>query len=567
MTRRNITYINPKDPVSASVTNKPLQELKRETDALQAKIETVDAGNAIIYKSIPCDSSVKVGMPVYWDNTNQCCKPAYVSSELSSLTGEYVTGTPADCIGLAYNKDSAQAVDILISGLVELPEVQTYLKGDSGRFYLGNQAGTLTCTPCSHAFPLGVAIGALGPCDRTYKVYFNPSYTNSLLQHQHFSIELAPVRDTAEERAIPGWSSYSQQYDDDAPTDSVYLYNLEAHEELNKLWPPIPMYAVSVMVEWVSDETVGAKEITVNEADSLIRVTQDGIYWMSSTYLPFTTPTSDGCTNAKKVTLNFSKIRYANRMDFVTSLQPDTNQPFKFVDCKGQEANSGDLYAQFTLKDNPVISEDHDGWAVKKFRDDWKTEKVAVVNALKVNGNASVTGTHQLEDGYYAGELNLVISPFAGDTEISPQIVKVGAAQEREIYDVTYLGLPSGRNSSLRLKFEIPSNYVASDVDCTFKLRMQCIAPISGQYPSVSTSLIRIPRANTEAIPITNIVQQELTWTMPSSVTEGTIFEVESTSTTIKAGDTIIVIISRSSTSGYSADMAIARIHGVINVA
>ena len=78
---------------------------------------------------------------------------------------------------------------------------------------------------------------------------------------------------------------------------------------------------------------------------------------------------------------------------------------------------------------------------------------------------------------------------------------------------------------------------------------------------------MRIPRANTEAIPITNIVQQELTWTMPSSVTEGTIFEVESTSTTIKAGDTIIVIISRSSTSGYSADMAIARIHGVINVA
>ena len=34
----------------------------------------------------------------------------------------------------------------------------------------------------------------------------------------------------------------------------------------------------------------------------------------------------------------------------------------------------------------------------------------------------------------------------------------------------------------------------------------------------------------------------------------------------VKPGDMIIVIISREGTAGYSADLAIARIHGILNI-
>lgn len=554
MTRRNITYINAKDPVSASVTNKPLQELKRETEALQSKVETAEAGNTLVYKNIPCDSSVQVGMPVYWDTTNQCCKPAYVLAELNETTHQYETGTPADCIGLVYQKNSSYSADILVSGIIDFPALQSYFSGQTGRFYLGNTPGSLTTIPNAQAFPLGVILGTLGPCDTAYRVYFNPCYTNNLLQHQHYSIDLNPAYwDDAE--------------DENAPDDAVLAYDIEQDEELSKLWPPIPIGAVAITVDWAdSNERIGGKELTVNKESSLIHITESGIYWMAES--PSIPSTGSGYY-VPRVTLHFSKVQYATRNAFVTSLQPDTNQPFKFVDCKGKEANFGDLYAQFTLKDDPVESNTYDGYAVKRFRDDWKSEKVSVVNALKINGNASISGSRQLENGAYAGEVSVNFSPYASNTEISPQIIKVGAAQEREVYGITYLGLPSGRTSSLRLKFEIPSNYAAAETACTFKLRTQCIAPITGEFPNATVTYLRVPRANTDSgVDLTTLTTQDMSYSFVKAVTVGHIYEIEgSTPITVYPGDTIIVVISRAATTGYAADLAIARIHGVINVA
>lgn len=555
MTKRNISYINANDPVSAAITNKPLSQLKQETEELQSKFDATEAGNTLIYRDIPCDSSVKVGMPVYWDGEAQCCKPAYLAAELNNLTLEYETGTPADCIGLAYKKNSNYSADILIAGIVDFPALSDYLEGQTGRFYLGSAPGSLSIVPNAQAFPLGVVLGTLGPCDSAYRVYVNPSYTNNLLQHQHYSVDLKP----------DNWEWFSVE-DEHSPAN-CYVYQIDDDEDLSKVWPPVPLDAISATIDWAdSSETIGGKELTVNKPNSLIQINEYGIYWMGAND-PAIPTTSSGFLQAR-ITLHFSKIRYATRNAFVTSIQPDTNQPFKFVDCRGREATSGDLYAQFTLNKEVVDSTDYDGYTLKQITDDWKSEMVPTVNGLYVSGNASVRGSKTFtyrDKTYYAGAVKLDISPYAANTEIAPQIIKVGAAQEREVYGITYLGLPAGRSSSLRLKFEIPANYSENPV--SFKLRMQCIASIEGTYADATIKYYKVARATTaQDLQNLEVGAQTIACEFAKTVEPHTMFEVESSAITIDPGDTVIVTISRESENSYNADLAIARIHGILNV-
>lgn len=571
MTLRKLTYINSGEPVSAEVANRPLRQLEQRTNELFSKFNTTDAGNTLIAREVPCDSAVRIGMPVYWDSEEQCCKPAYLNAELSSLTQEYLTGTPADCIGLVCHKNSALSVDLLLSGLVDFPIISDYLHGETGRFYLGVTPGSLSCKASSHAFPLGVVIGPMGPCDTEYKVYFNPSYTNTVLQHQHFKVDLAPV--FVEDTETAGWRLIDEF--EDAPDEAIYVYNCEADSKLSKVWPPIPLEAISATADWASEtESIGGKELTINEDTSLLLVREDGIYWTSDALVPFnhTANPNDPFAHYKhfRVTLNFSKVRYSNRNNFVTSLQPEEYQPFEFVDCKGHTANSGDLYARFTLKDNEVESTNFDGRSLKCFTDKWESEMVSTVNGIKVTGNGAIPATtpHFSHNGstYYKGLINLDLSPFAPDTELAPQIIKVGAAQEREVYGITYLGLPAGRSSSLRLKFEIPANYANNKID--FYLRMQCIATIPGPYATATVKYYKVARA---------VEPQELRGLESTAeiiecdfakdgISADKMFEVNSESITVDPGDTVIVVISRDSSLSYNADLAIARIHGILNI-
>lgn len=551
MTKQNITYINNNDPVSASVTNKPLSQLNRKTDRLQDQFEATEAGNTLIYRDIPCLETVQVGMPVYWDGEAQLCKPAYISAELNETTNEYQTGKPADCIGLVYKKSSAYSADLLISGLVDFPELSNYLDGGTGRFYLGATPGSLSLTPNVQAFPLGVALGTLGPCDTAYRVYLNPCYTNNVLAHQHYSVDLK--------------AAYWGEVAEDAPEDASFSYNIEQDEELAKLWPPIPVSAVSATIDW-DEAYVGGRDQTINKTNSLIQIDDRGIYWVGSQDIATLYSNPDF-----RITIHFSKVQYSNRNSFVTSLQPDTKQPLKFVNCKGQEASSGELYAQFTLNQDIVESTDYNGKTLQEFTEDWKSKIVPAVNGICVQGNAIAQGTTEDENSfqyndktYYTGAVTLDISPYAPDTELAPQIIKVGAAQEREAYGFTYLGLPAGRASSLKLKFEIPANYSTGSIN--FKLRMQCIAAIDGPYATASIEYYKVARATT-AINIGNLPKHIISGNFPSeSVEAATIFEVESDPFIVNAGDTVIVVISRSGGSDYNADLAIARITGIMNI-
>lgn len=576
MSYKNITYINNGDAVSAAVANTPLRELKSETEQLQEKFETTEAGNTLIFRDIPCDSSVRVGMPVYWDTDSQQCKAAYIQAELNNTTKEYITSKSSDCIGLVYKKNSAYSADILVSGLVSFPEISAQLQGDTGKFYLGVKEGSLTCNAVSHAFPLGVALGTLGKCDDNYWIYFNPCFTNNVFQHQHFSVDLVceVVSSTDEE----GWMSLTGT-DISAPEGAKFIYNM-ANGELSNLWPPVPLTAVSATIDWAfPSESVGGKDITVNKENSLLKITEDGIFWMSEDLIPIEAAPSEpeipvDFVKKFRVTLHFSKIRYANRLEFVTSLNPDLNQPFKFVNCKGEEASSGDLYAQFTLKDEEIEGITYDGLSLRRFTNDWKSEVLPSVHGIHLSGNGNIikddnTRTYTVQENgvdveYIAGNLKLNLSPYAENTEISPQIIKVGAAQEREYKDITYLGLPHGRDSSLRLKFEIPANYCSGN--CSFKLRMQCLASSGGSYANANITYLRLPRGNSN---LQDLQENEITGTTFGTVSAQSSFEVESDSIEVTPGDTLIIIISRPKdlSPNYQADLAIARINGILNVA
>lgn len=316
-----------------------------------------------------------------------------------------------------------------------------------------------------------------------------------------------------------------------------------------------------------NNEKIGGKELTVNKESSLIHITDAGIFWMAASP---EIPTGGSGYKVARVTLHFSKVQYSTRNSVVTSLQPDTNQPFKFVDCKGKESTGGDLYAQFTLNQEEVEDTEYKGTALKQFTEDWKSEITPVVHGIHVNGNVSPTSTSTFTYNgvtYNSGAIKLDLSPYAPNTEIAPQIIKVGAAQEREVYGITYLGLPAGRSSSLRLKFEIPGNYSESPI--SFKLRMQCIATIGGgSYATATVSYYKVCRANTVR-DIENLATEteiNCPFTRPSDEPHK-MFEVESSSITVNAGDTVIIIIYRDADTSYNADLAIARINGILNIA
>ena len=575
MSYKNITYINNGDAVSAAVANTPIYQLKKETEQLQDKFDTTEAGNTLIFRDIPCDSSVLVGMPVYWDTDSQQCKAAYIQAELNETTKEYISSKSSDCIGLVYRKNSAYSADILVSGLLSFPAVSEALGGNTGKFYLGITPGSLTCNAISHAFPLGVALGPLGKCDDQYWIYFNPCFTNNVFQHQHFSVDL--VCQVVESLDQEGWIHLAGT-DIEAPTGAKYMYNM-ANGELAKLWAPIPITAISATVDWAfPGESVGGKELTINKEHSLLKITENGIYWMSEYLIPVEGGPSEpevpvDFVKEFRLTLHFSKIRYANRLEFVTNLRPYDNHPFKFVNCKGEEASSGDLYAQFTLQDDPITGTNYDGLSLRRFTDDWKSELLPSVHGIHLSGNGSIThddNTHTYtvnENGvnveYASGNLKLNLSPYAANTEISPQIIKVGAAQEREYMGITYLGLPYGRDSSLRLKFEIPSNYCSGN--CTFKLRMQCLASSGGMYAQANITYLKLPRGNSN---LSDLHEYDITGATFGNVVAQSSFEVESNPITVTPGDTLVIIISRpKELSDYKADLAIARINGILNVA
>lgn len=659
-----INYLEANEKVLASTTNRPTQELAQRTDTLKERLDTSDLGQAIILWDVPIEKDTVVGMPVYWNDKNKQFECAYAEAVFSEEYNEYVKSEKANCIGLIYKKESETSGSIVLSGVVNLSDIQdVFTEEGNGRFYLAAEPGKLTYKILGVCVPVGTVIGKCGDCDDKYRVCVNP-VMNDLWSHLHYAIDLVPKQvSTALEE---GWRPVSED-DTYAPADTVYVYNIIPGTKLAAVFPPIPVDSCALEIDWNDlDETVGDKTIPVNCEDCLVKITTEGIYWVNPDIKPFAPSTAfsitvsttksgeswvaddtinigtytytvqstmtdaavvaaikddidanyygkiDGwdvnttdssttklvfyktgydanllktsCSNRYKSVsvdkrprvmrerLLMSKIQFSTGLNCVTSLRPYPNHPFRFVDCRDNEAYNGDLYAQFTLKEDPLYINEYDGYAVRRFNDDWKQEIVPEVNGIHIEGTTiSIpysTNTFEVASKtYHRGLVDIQISPLDG-SEISPQIMKLGDALEREYNGIMYVGFPRDRESSILAKFEIPAIFTGKVVFSSL-----FYSSVSGAYPSISCKYEIIKQPSTdEIIPVNTLVFNNLAWDTLDGTTAfdaqpTSAFKLSTVPLTVKGGDTVVLKLTRLNTGiTYGGDAGIIRINGVLHI-
>ncbi len=561
---RNINFVNAGEPVSASVTNRPTRQLTQRTEQLRADLLASSLGEALYLKGAMVDPSVTVGTPVYWNPEENRFSPAYVSVSTKCGTGDLELEPNADCIGLVKTKHSHDSADIIIFGVADIPEIYNFLPHQTGKFFLGANPGTLTFNRPAVNTSVGIVLGPQDPCDSRVLVYVNPDCSGRVFQHIHYSHEL--------KRNM--WRAASEF--DSAPEGATFGYNIALDDELKDVFPPIPLSSVACTIDWDGntpddegiDETFGGRFIPVNVENCLIKVDTSGIWWMGADINPteLDRNTTVSPYRGFRITIHYSRILYGNQKSYVTSLRPDTNQPFEFVDCQGGSASTGDLYARFIMANQVVEVSDLTGRAIKRINDKWIQESIPVIHGLRASGNGvSIDGSSFTMDGksWYNGLVTLSVNPYSADYELQPQVVRMDKALESTYRNIQYLAFPHSRESSLSMRIEVPGVFGSN---LKLKMRFLCLARLAGLYPDLTLTCIRLPRPKNTAVSL-NEWNYDFTMELETavSVTANTIFEVESEEISVSEGDTLIFTISRPSSSAYASDAGIIRATGILN--
>lgn len=557
---QNLTYVKPGEPVSASVVNRPVKETEMQVQSLYAALKTSESGAALILRDAAVSPEVQAGMPVYWDT--DCFYPAKALAEKNCITGEFESSKCSDCSGLVFRKTSAASADIVLFGVVDLPEVRDHLDVGSGRFYLSLESGKLTFTAPAVQVPVGILIGTSDACDDRTLVYVNPEFAGKVLDHVHYSHDLKPEN----------WKTLPDATN--APENAIMFYDLESDLELRKVFPPIPVESCSVTIDWNGrmpdgtsiEETFGGRDIPVNRPNSLIQVNHDGIWWMSDAIDPSTLTDTDASFRGARVTLHFSRVQYAAQKALVTGLYPDDGQPFEFVDCSGKVSSTGDLFARFTLARRVEDATRLAGTAIQTINDVWVQETAPVIHGVRSSSaSLSVSGTPFLYENeeWHGGLVTLTSFPYGEDFELHPQVVKLSEALESFYQNIQYLALPSTRQSAISMKMDVPSAFGES---LSVKMRFTFLAKVNGTYPSLNLSVVRLPRPSSGPVSLTGLTSfQPVSIETARSVTANSIFEVESAAIEVSEGDTLIWQLQRESLLGYGSDAGIIRASGILN--
>ena len=315
-----------------------------------------------------------------------------------------------------------------------------------------------------------------------------------------------------------------------------------------------------------------------------VGISQDNTNKLVFYKVGYDVPLGTSCTNKHKSVavdprprimrerLLMSKIQFSTGLNCVTSLRPYPNHPFRFVDCRDKEAYNGDLYAQFTLKEDPLYINEYEGYAVRRFNDDWKQEIVPAINGISISGSTiSVpysTNTFNVDDKtYHRGLVDIKVSPLDG-SEISPQIMKLGDALEREYNGIMYVGFPRDRESSILAKFEIPEIFEGKVVFSSL-----FYSSVSGTYPALSCQyqIIRKPIQD-ELVPVNTLVFNNLAWDTTTGTTAidaqpTSAFNINTVALDVTGGDTVVLKLTRLNTGvTYGGDAGIIRLNGVLHI-
>lgn len=573
-----------RDPADAS-TKRTTGALVGRTDYLKRRIDAAEFGQAVFAHDVTIDPDLLEGQPVFWNDNTQRFEAALAAVESDSESSSLVTAPSADCLGVLYTKEFANKGSILLFGYAPL-DVTHCIGADApaGRYYLSaSEAGKLVKQRPAVSVPVLYY-------DGVGNVFVQPTMKDFVEDHIHFSFDLVCEPAGIANQPAPGERHIIQTIDvtkrgwlpasvfgSRAPRRAVFGYNLAAHPQLQRVWPPIPITAVELMWD-KGNNSVGGTRVPLGP-DGLVVIDHNGIWWMSDCYGDVPWPTNTGaslssypssaaleCSRSEKMrlTLSFARMAFATNKTVVTSLQPAEGSPIRFSDCNGKEANTGDLFARF-VTDFLISDNDTDGNLAFKDLDGNKFKRGYVVQGvLSGNDNLTITGTRTKKIGgktYHQGllEFSVNLDPAARDLPV--QLVRLDDVKERHYQDVMYLGFPAGQESKIRGKVKVPGAGLPASPKVKF--RFQILGRSTGTLPDLTLSYRILPRPSTAtavALPTTDTL---LAFAPSRSITADRYVEVESASFNVAAGDTVLFTLLRSSDS-YAGEVGVLDVVGVL---
>lgn len=532
-----VDHVTDGEPVNASVTGRPTRELEKQDRYLKEQLEALQTAGGLYVFGASLTAAVQQGAPVYWDPALQAFAPAVWKVQVDEATG---LQTPAPCslvIGIVAAKTNPTLGDILILGWAcVVPAVEPGQTLSPGLYYLSSRTpGTVTLQPPVGGAPVLFA-------DGFGKIYVLPQYPDLLRGHAHYRISLfssvagdtSPPAVGAEHvitnanPALPGWlPAADPSFLGLAPAGAVFGYNLAAHPDLQQLWPPVPITAVSLLL-FTGLQGYGV-EVPLGP-EGLAIVDTNGIWWRSScfgsvpweTYLDtsgslsadlnpllssLSSSSGEGgiCPRpqpSRYVDVCLTRARVALNPDSVTSLTGVS--PLVVTHCDGTPGSVGDLKVSlaggFLQVDNAPV-----GYMVMKdlVGGNQFQRGPVVEGVIAGNDSVTITGTAQrfLTPGdsttpvLSQGVVTVVANLEPAVRAISPQIVRLDDVRERLYSGITYLGFPAGIDSSVLLKYRMPTsaNFPANP---RIRLSVSLMALANGTIPNLLLFTQVVPSAD-----------------------------------------------------------------------
>lgn len=584
------------EDVAEVPANRPALDVYANLLLLKQAFEEAMLGSALYARDKPIESALQVGQSCFYNDVTGRFERALSATETDPDTGLLRPAKSAYAAGVLSSKSAATVGTILLAGEAALEISPAEAVPVAGLYYV---SGTTPGELVLEAPGLGVPV--LYNCGNG-RVIMACGYRRFLDDHVHYSFDLVALPAGAtippgvgDPHAVddpdpdaPGWLPADHEvFEDMAPAGAKFGYNLAAHPGLDRVWPPVPISAVSLTVERppltpVANETrLGG---TVLSTDMVV-CDQYGIWWMSDCYnqapwpVTFEGSSSSGageteddpaCGPAQdmRITLYFSRQTFLNAGTAVTSLQA-ANSSIVITNCDGQPARTGDLFIRAVIGLLGTSDANTGALALKSMTAEGQFTRGPVLSGIRVGGRlsaASTTTSGTGADKRYYGDVELDVDLDVDSRELQPVVIKLENAREAEFDDDPYVGFPAGLASGVRLKFEIgTTNLPATPV---LVLQSWIAGRTTGTLPAL-TAVYRIasdPEDDELPLPTSDDdVAVALTYT--TGITANHYRALTSAEIPVAAGDVVYVHISRSADDDYAGEVGLIKNMGRLQTA
>lgn len=627
----SVQHVNPGEPVDAGIVGRPDRALADRTAYLKDRLDAATGGKALFDLSAPVDGAVLEGHAVYWDAASGMYKKAQAVVTTDDTSGALIAEPSSHCVGICYKKTSAAVADIVLYGLVTFEDFSNAVgeNAAAGKYYLsGTVAGKITQQKPAISSAVCYLLGPRDTCTTEVKVLVQPNMRDSLDEHNHFKKQLHPfaagnvvisgdtVTITAGDENLRGWLPADHAvFNSMAPDGAKFGYNLAADESLRNVWPPIPIQSVSVLWDKAQNR-LGATEVS-QYPEGVVAVDANGIWWFSDCRedVPFmesaAEPALDLSTCPRnelfRVWVVYTRLLLGTDRFAVTSLAPLPGSPIEITNCNHETATTGDLHIDidFAKEDvEPLTDADHQLGADQggkvvvgataasqthdnknKLKMGWVTEGIISRGSTQLTVDSSWERLLTDEEKIFFGYVDEADNPIAEEIklhqgavklnyddefsirELSPQIVRLDDAVERIYDDIPYLGFPSGQESSIRVRFNVPAISTLA-TDLSLQLNAIVFNTNGGSIGSLSFSTRKIAHPTFAGVAETGIPpsSDETALTYSGSATATKNFVVPWVVSEIDAapGDTVYFTVARPAADATPGDIGIIRLYATL---